>query len=63
MTETPAGGKMRRAVLAGSILAIVILGIGTASWLAGLQASTWNDLYTWYNPAAGFQSRRPAGWL
>ena len=56
MTETPAGGKMRRAVLAGSILAIVILGIGTASWLAGLQASTWNDLYTWYNPAAGFQS-------
>jgi serine protease Do len=56
MTETHAGGRTRRAVLAGTILAIAILGIGTASRLAGPRAPAWRDLYTWYNPAAGFQS-------
>jgi len=31
MTEKRTAGKMRRAILAGSILAIGILGIGTAA--------------------------------
>ena len=50
------GGRPRRAVLAGSILAIGILGLGTAAWLAGSRVSTWRELYAWYNPAIGFQS-------
>jgi serine protease Do len=49
-------GRIRRAILAGSILAIGILGIATTAWLAGSRISTWRELYVWYNPAAGFQS-------
>src|SRR6266480_3913714 len=56
MTEKRTGGRTRRAVLAGSILAIGILGLGTAAWLAGSRVSTWRELYAWYNPAIGFQS-------
>src|SRR5438309_11458889 len=56
MTEKRPGGRTRRAVLAGSILAIGILGLGTAAWLAGSRVSTWRELYSWYNPAVGFQS-------
>jgi serine protease Do len=56
MTETSGGGKIRRAIFVGSILAIGILGIGTAAWLAGSRASTWRELHAWYNPAVGFQS-------
>jgi len=56
MTENRTAGKMRRAILAASILAIGILGIGTAAWLAGSRASTWRELYSWYNPAVGFHS-------
>ncbi len=56
MTEKRPGGRTRRAVLAGSILAIGILGLGTAAWLAGSRVSTWRELYAWYNPAIGFQS-------
>jgi hypothetical protein len=56
MTETHAGGKMHRAVLASSILGVAILAIGTASWLTVSQASAGSELYIWYNPAAGFQS-------
>lgn len=55
MTEKRTAGKMRRATLAGSILAIGILGIGTAAWLTGSRVSTWRELYSWYNPAVGFQ--------
>ena len=56
MTEERTAGKMRRAILAVSILAIGILGIGTAAWLGGSGASTWGGLYAWYNPPVGFQS-------
>src|SRR5437667_4704555 len=56
MAEKRTAGKMRRAILATSILAIGILGVGTAAWLAGSRVSTWRELYAWYNPAIGFQS-------
>src|SRR5947208_6129285 len=56
MAEKRTAGKMRRAILATSILAIGILGVGTAAWLAGSRVSTWRELYSWYNPAVGFQS-------
>lgn len=56
MSEKRTGGKIRRAILAGSVLAIGILAIATAVWLGGSPASTWRDLNAWYNPAAGFQS-------
>jgi serine protease Do len=56
MTEERTAGKMRRAIFAASILAIGILGIGTAAWLTGSHASTWRELYSWYNPAVGFRS-------
>ncbi|MDE5455813.1 PDZ domain-containing protein [Bradyrhizobium sp. CSA112] len=56
MAEKRTAGKMRRAILAASILAIGILGVGTAAWLAGSNASTWRELYSWYNPAVGFRS-------
>jgi serine protease Do len=56
MIEKHSGGRMRRAILAGSIFAIGIVGIGTAAWLAGSHVSTWRELYAWYNPAVGFQS-------
>src|SRR5215211_6889116 len=55
MAEKHTSGKMRRATLAASILAIGILGIGTAAWLAG-SLSIWRDLHSWFNPAVGFQS-------
>ena len=29
---------------------------GSAAWLAGSRVSTWRELYSWYNPAVGFQS-------
>jgi len=47
---------MRLAILAASILAIGIIGIGTAAWLVGSRVSTWNELYSWYNPVVGFHS-------
>jgi serine protease Do len=53
MTEKPTAGKKPRALLAASIFAI---GIGTAAWLAGSRVSTWDELYSWYNPAVGFHS-------
>jgi len=56
MTEKRTVGKMRRAILAASILAIGITGIGTAAWLVGSSVSTWKELYSWYNPAVGFHS-------
>ncbi|MEH2522531.1 MULTISPECIES: trypsin-like peptidase domain-containing protein [unclassified Bradyrhizobium] len=56
MAEQRNAGKMRRAILAASILAIGILGAGTAAWLNGSNVSTWRELYSWYNPAVGFQS-------
>ncbi|KRQ97174.1 trypsin-like peptidase domain-containing protein [Bradyrhizobium valentinum] len=56
MAEKRTAGKMRRAILAASILVIGILGVGTAAWLDGLNASTWRELYSWYNPAVGFRS-------
>ncbi len=55
MTEGRTRGRMRRA-LAGSLLAIGIVGFGTVAWLVGSRVSTWRDLYIWYNPAVGFQS-------
>jgi len=55
MTKEQIGVGMRRAILAGS-LAVGIVGIATAAWLTGSGASTWRELYVWYNPAAGFQS-------
>ncbi|XSC44900.1 trypsin-like peptidase domain-containing protein [Bradyrhizobium sp. RDT10] len=56
MTETRTANKMRRVTLAASILAIGILGIGAAAWLAGSGVSTWRELHSWYNPSVGFQS-------
>src|SRR5437879_2156485 len=56
MTENRITGKMRRAILAASIFAIGITVIGTAAWLAGSRVSTWNELYSWYNPAVGFHT-------
>src|SRR5438105_1687373 len=56
MTEKHTAGRMRRAVLAATILSIGILGGGTAAWLAGSHGSTWRELYSWYNPAVGFHS-------
>jgi serine protease Do len=56
MTEGRASGRMRRIIIAGFILAIGVLGIGTAAWLAGPRVSTLRQLYAWYNPAIGFQS-------
>src|SRR5437016_14494535 len=55
MTGGRTRGRMRRA-LAGSIVAIGIVGFGTVAWLVGSRVSTWRDLYIWYNPAVGFQS-------
>src|SRR5437899_12021759 len=55
LTEVRTRGRMRR-TLAGSILAIGIVGFGTVAWLVGSRVSTWRDLYIWYNPAVGFQS-------
>ena len=40
MTEKHTAGRMRRAVLAATILSIGILGGGTAAWLAGSLAVT-----------------------
>ncbi|MEH2499719.1 serine protease Do [Bradyrhizobium sp. AZCC 1678] len=54
MAEKRTAGKMRRAILAASILSIGILGAGTAAWLGG--SSAWRELHSWYNPAVGFQS-------
>ena len=56
MIEKHTAGRMRRAILAATILSIGILGGGTAVWLAGSGASTWRELHAWYNPAAGFHS-------
>jgi serine protease Do len=56
MTEKRTAGKLRRVILAASILAIGILGIGTGAMLGGSGASTWRELYAWYNPVVGFQS-------
>src|SRR5205823_12222557 len=56
MTEKHTAGRMRRAVLAATILSIGILGGGTAALLAGSHGSTWRELYSWYNPAVGFHT-------
>jgi serine protease Do len=56
MAEKRTAGKMRRAILTASILAIGILGIGTAAWMDGSSVSTWRELYSWYNLAVGFRS-------
>jgi serine protease Do len=56
MSEKRTARKMRRAILAASILAIGIIGIGTGAWLAGSRVSTWRELHSWYNPAVGFHS-------
>src|SRR5437879_12777160 len=56
MTEKRTAGKKPRAILAASIIAIGIIGIGTAAWLVGPRVSTWRELYAWYNPAVGFHS-------
>src|SRR5437899_6751791 len=56
MTEKHTAGRMRRAILAATILSIGILGGGTAVWLVASGASTWRELYSWYNPAVGFHS-------
>jgi len=56
MIEKHTAGRMRRAILAATILSIGILGGGTAAWLAGSHGSTWRELYAWYNPAVGFHS-------
>src|SRR5437879_96985 len=56
MTEKRTAGKKPRAILAAAIIAIGIIGIGTAAWLVGPRVSTWNELYSWYNPAVGFHS-------
>ncbi len=56
MTDQRSGGRMRRAILAGSILAVGILGTGTAVWVAGPHVAASRGLYNWYNPSVGFQS-------
>jgi serine protease Do len=54
MTETKIASILRRGVLAGAVVA-AIAGIGAAAWL-GSFGSNWRELYSWYNPAVGFQS-------
>ena len=56
MTDQRSGGRMRRAIAAGTILAVAIVGTGTAAWVAGPRVAAWRDLYNWYNPSVGFQS-------
>ncbi|TMK49159.1 MAG: PDZ domain-containing protein [Alphaproteobacteria bacterium] len=56
MTDQRSGGRMRRAIFAATILAVAILGAGTAAWVAGPRVAAWRDLYNWYNPSVGFQS-------
>ena len=56
MTEKRTVGKKPRAIIAAAILATGIAGTGAAAWLVGSRVSTWNELYSWYNPAAGFHS-------
>src|SRR5438270_10889058 len=56
MTDERSDGRMRRAILAGSILAAAILGTEAVAWVTGPRVAAWRDLYNWYNPSVGFQS-------
>src|SRR5215216_4026648 len=56
MIEKHTAARMRRLILAATILSIGILGGGTTVWLAGSGALTWRELHAWYNPAVGFHS-------
>jgi serine protease Do len=58
MAEKRTGGKMRRTILAASIVIVAIgtLGSGTAAWLAGSRAFAWTELSSWYDPPVGVRS-------